>query len=1080
MENSSSTNDYAERPFRSVHLMIEDQCAAHPQDIAIEAWDGNVTYEELNRISSQLAAFLVKHICQGEIVPLCFQKSKWTALAMLAVIKAGGAFVLFDLSVPTERLERMYQVTGASTILTSGPVYRSGLINQFLSGLDTTCILVDEETMSESSTFIAKPIPPGNGLYVVFTSGTTGNPKGIVVSHRAMATSIIKTSGPIGLVRTSRVLQFASYSFDLGVYDHLFTLACGACLCVPDEFDLREGALGVFEKFDVNWATLTPSLARTLGPNALWALDVLALAGERLTREDIFRWNPKTRVLGLYGPAEFVASATIKDFGRHRDIRQGADPADLGSSPSAICWVISPGDPSKLLEEGQGELVLEGPCLSEGYLGTGAGTVKPSHSPFFAFAPWQVPHDQPSRFYMTGDLVEVSRRPDGQQVLKFRGRKDRQIKLNGQRIEPGEVEGTISMFFMQRYTGEPIDVFVDIVHSSLGNNGVLAAFIKRPLHSHEPSLRHTAGTLFSERVTDSLTQFLKMRVSPYMVPSKLIFINEFPLTATGKINTIELGRLVEKDQDRTPGGIVSTSHRGGGEGDELREILREIFAVALDRHKDNVKQHLKLTDQGGDSLCAMKIVGRAHVKGILVTMPEILSLPISCITIRLAPPKLMVGSTKSIDKRVFDVAHQIFEKPIESVHPCTGEQLEMLPSLLMVNTPLNLTLLLECDLQPLLDANRLARAWGQVVLSNPIIRTRLFEVNGQFYQAVLDDMIPLGLEGSSKWTQGNVPNLFTLGAPLVRLEFDGKTLRMLIHHLLFDGCSLPLVLRDLAQAYHGLPLTRFNYSGFIDRASSLDAKKRSFWTQRLSGSDTFPSARLNRPYLANDVIIRSLRFLSTETYSISAQLRLSLGLTLAQYCQSSKVVFGEMLARREGPGLSEIPAPTAAVLPMVIQLPVNISLYETLENVRMQVAEQMEYSDVSLAQLRELGGAVKAACDFQTVLIIQPKEVGNFSGMFKDSKTSYGNALARWGICLEFDITSRTLKTHFDSSALDKSQTMVFVDSLEANLTMVSSALSPESLRVTVAGRRISRSSGYRHRASLGHAGRPLGKSFAT
>ena len=239
------------------------------------------------------------------IVPLCFDKSKWTAVAVLRVLKAGDVFYVLNLAIPLKRLEKLCLAVNASVVLTS--FSRAELARSLVcSG---AAITVGADSPSETECLdetepnaCCSPVTPEGACYVVFTSGSTGKPKGIVMSHRARVTSIKKIQNPLYLQRSSRVLQFAPYTFEPSVYDHLFTLATGACVCVPSEAS-RQSALGnALVQFSANWVTLTPSVAQILDPERLPGLRVSALAGEAIPRAGLDRCTPHIRLLGLYGP----------------------------------------------------------------------------------------------------------------------------------------------------------------------------------------------------------------------------------------------------------------------------------------------------------------------------------------------------------------------------------------------------------------------------------------------------------------------------------------------------------------------------------------------------------------------------------------------------------------------------------------------------------------------------------------------------------------------------------------------------------------------------------------------------------
>ena len=193
---------------------------------------------------------------------LCFEKSLCTTVAILGVLRAGGAFLLLDPYHPVSRLETIIQDAGVKILLTSK--LQSTL---HLSGVEQ--ITVDESgivELSAATQFNTDELDPSNALYLIFTSGTTGKPKGIIVENAAYCSGAMEHSKAYGLDSNSRVLQFASYSFDASIQDTLTTLLVGGCICDPSEYDRNNNIVEVINQMLINWADITPSFAALISP----------------------------------------------------------------------------------------------------------------------------------------------------------------------------------------------------------------------------------------------------------------------------------------------------------------------------------------------------------------------------------------------------------------------------------------------------------------------------------------------------------------------------------------------------------------------------------------------------------------------------------------------------------------------------------------------------------------------------------------------------------------------------------------------------------------------------------------------
>lgn len=528
-----------------VHDLIEEQACRQPQAPAVCSWDGDLTYHSLHNISSQLAHHL-REMGAGpeQIIPFCFEKSLWAVVALLAILKSGSAFVALDPSTPENRWAIILRETGAKVLLTS-PSQAS-----LFKGIATPVVIISQAFIDSLEEIEGKPcieVNPGNAAFVLFTSGSTGQPKGIIQDHGAVCRFLPcqaslpiakpffqkETHRHIGTMCSSygkalhldtrcRVLQFASYNFDVSIVDMVDTLIHGACLCIPSEADRRDNIVDVINLMQVTWADLTPSFSTTFTPEDVPTLQTLVLAGEEVQREHIARWAGKVRLINCYGPAESSA-CTAYEYTSPLD-----QPGIIGYSMAhANCWVLDMDCPNELAPIGStGELVVESPALARGYLNNPEKT----EASFVEDPEWlRACGSGPGRrVYKTGDLVRYQ--PDG--ALKFVGRKDTQVKIRGQRVELSEVE--------HRLCTHPAISKCIIAYPKAGHyTERLVAVLQFRVTAR--SAVEDELQLLSQADTENIafdpgegTEYLRQNLPAYMIPTTWIAVETIPLTSSKK------------------------------------------------------------------------------------------------------------------------------------------------------------------------------------------------------------------------------------------------------------------------------------------------------------------------------------------------------------------------------------------------------------------------------------------------------------------------------------------------------------------------------------------------------------------
>jgi non-ribosomal peptide synthetase component F len=283
-----------------VHDAIKEHARTTPAAEAICSWDGSYNFQELNELSTQVGAFLVsKGVGPETFVPLLFEKSAWFVIAAVGVMKAGGAYVPLDINHPKERLEQIVQEVGAKIMLASSAGAKLGVEVDEIFELSPSSY----SWLPEADEVISS-VQPHNAVYVIFTSGSTGKPKGVVIEHRQFYSSAVARQKLTRSDSTCRVLQFASYSFDISVIDILPTLMFGGTVCILSEYERSADAIGAIHRLRANEIHITPSVINTMGPHLLPKMKTIGCGGECMLQTTIDMWAEETYLINGYGPTE--------------------------------------------------------------------------------------------------------------------------------------------------------------------------------------------------------------------------------------------------------------------------------------------------------------------------------------------------------------------------------------------------------------------------------------------------------------------------------------------------------------------------------------------------------------------------------------------------------------------------------------------------------------------------------------------------------------------------------------------------------------------------------------------------------
>ena len=569
-----------ETPFRPLHRRFEDWAAQAPRRQALVWSDGRGgaetwSYRALNRRANRLARLLRREgVGPDVVVGIGMPRCPLRVVAVLAVLKAGGAFLPLSPEYPAERLRYMLIDSGVRHLLTTGGA---------LAALgELPCRVIDPAVPpgplgKESEENLDLSVLPEQLAYVIYTSGSTGQPKGVLLAHRGLS-----NLGEIqrGLFRTGqgdRVLQFASFSFDASVWELAMAFAAGAALCLAEGGELEPGAaLGeTLAARRITHATLPPTALHLMSPGDLPGLGTVISAGEACPAETASAWAAGRRFWNAYGPTETTVCATARRCEVGEEVTIGRP------LPGFSVHVLGAGQEPVPIGVA-GELAIGGPALARGYHGRPALTAE-------RFVPSPFGGGSGERLYRTGDLVR--RRADGE--IQFLGRIDRQVKIHGFRIELGEVEAAL--------LGHPAVREVAVLDREDQGNRRLAAYL----------------VLDGGEEAGPVREWARQRLLVHQVPSLWFVLRRIPVTANGKVDLKALAALTPL---RSPEETEILAPRN-----PLEAAVAEVWGRVLDLPRVGIEEDF--FDAGGDSILAIRLVGELRRQGIEVTTEQLFTHP---------------------------------------------------------------------------------------------------------------------------------------------------------------------------------------------------------------------------------------------------------------------------------------------------------------------------------------------------------------------------------------------------------------------------------------------------------------------
>jgi amino acid adenylation domain-containing protein len=821
-----------------IHGLFETQTLRTPETTAVEFGDEQLTYRELNSRANQVAHYLrrksARPVGPENRVGLLVERSVRMIVGMLGILKTGAAYVPLDPITPSERLESILNDAGVSTLLTqeslSSRLHSSASSSSFLIRLDTDWELICQ--MGEENP-ISGAISE-NLAYVIYTSGSTGTPKGVAVTHRSVARLVCDTDY-VQLNSADKIAQVSNASFDAATFEVWGALLHGGRLVGID----RQTTLSPPQfaeqlvRLDVSVLFLTTALFNEIArqvPNAFKSLRCLLFGGESVTPKWVQRVlenGPPRQLLHVYGPTE---NTTFSSWHQVEQVPEDTATIPIGRAISNTqIYLLSP-DLEPVPIGVAGELYLAGDGLARGYLGRPDLTAE-------AF----IPHPWSSRpgalLYKTGDIARY--RANGE--VEFLGRRDHQVKVRGFRIELGEVEAAL-----KNHPSVQETVVLSTEHEGLNS---LVAYVVP--HSSEAGNRHAS-------LAGELRQFLSARLPAYMVPSCFTMLDVLPLNANGKV-----------DRALLPAPTRNVLENYVPPRNATEEILCGIWSDVLDLPKVGTADNF--FELGGHSLLATQLVSRLRdTFRVELPLAKLFDSP---------TPSGLAMHIEAVRVEPTNEYPPPFRISRETQVPLSfaQERLWFLNQLEPGNPFYNVALAVR--LKGPLSLPALGRSLDEVVRRHEALRTTFATIDGRAAQqigpefAVPVEMVDLTSPASNRQDdevhryaadEARCPFNLVEGplvrARLLRLQAEGHVLLLTMHHIVSDGWSMGVLLRELSVCYSdftagrpvSLPTLPIQYADFACwQREWLDgevlANQLRYWKRQLTGAPQVLNLPTDRP-----------------------------------------------------------------------------------------------------------------------------------------------------------------------------------------------------------------------------------------
>ncbi|KAF4337915.1 hypothetical protein FBEOM_8198 [Fusarium beomiforme] len=834
-------------PVLLLHQFVERGAVFHPEKNALEfvsAFEGDScvkkqwNYRQLDCMGNKVANILLTRVTPGSIVAVHFDKCPEAYFSILGILKAGCSFVALDPSAPKARKEFIIEDSKAPCLLT-----RRSKDLDFEAG--TAVVEIETDTLSDKDEeyLIFKPeISPSDTCYCLYTSGTTGTPKGCEITHdnAVQAMMAFQELFKGHWDDDSRWLQFAALHFDVSVLEQYWSWSVGMAVVAAPKDVILDDLTAAINRLGITHIDLTPSLARLTHPDEVPSLcrGVFITGGEQLKQEILDVWGPKGVIYNAYGPTEATIGVTM--FQR---VPKNGRPSNIGRQfPNVGSFVFRQNTNTPVFRGGVGELCVSGKLVGKGYL----------NRPELTEERFPTLTDFNERVYRTGDLVRVLY--DG--CFDFLGRADDQVKLRGQRLEIAEINHII-----RSDVANIQDAATIVTHHGTSGKDVLVTFVVGK-SAHKGPLEILTD---QEGLAAQAKEACRTKLPGYMVPTYILSLPYIPLSSNNKAEVKDLKRLFS---ELAPEKLLELSHAtttpiSQGAQRIIGKLLESV-AQFSNINKDDISSSTSIFDVGVDSITALRLAALLRSNGLKAASPALLlkSPVISDLANSLAKStsnrqeKLVREIKQSIQayehRHRGMVCRKLSVKPtdIEYVAPCSPLQEGIISRSMTSSEPGAYFNTFELRLLRSTSITKLQRAWSDLVSSESILRSVFIPTPDGFLQAAIRNptlawetkavqseklVRPYVAEQKQRWIQRNEASITQ---PLQLTYIETPTSRFLIvyiFHALYDGNSFDLIMQRVAANYADVEAC--HGPSFLEALShgplAKHDKCRSFWEKHL-------------------------------------------------------------------------------------------------------------------------------------------------------------------------------------------------------------------------------------------------------
>ncbi len=900
---------------KTIHELFEDQVRKTPNKIALQFEEKYLTYNELNNKANQIAEVLRNEgIKPNKIVGIMIERSIEMIIGIFGILKAGGAYLPIDPDYPRDRINYMFEDSGAGIVLTSQNIDQK--INKSIKKI----YIEDNKIYSIKPSILRNMNSSSDLAYVIYTSGSTGKPKGVMIEHKSINNFITGITEKIDFSEDKNILCLTTISFDIFVLETLLPLIKGLKITIANEKEQHDPNLLIelIRISGINMLQLTPSRLKMIFKSnsdlsCFNKVEAIMIGGEACSFQlkEKLKTYTNAKIYNMYGPTETTVWSTINEI-------TNLENPNIGK-PIINTNIYIVNKEKQLQPVGNiGELCIAGDGLARGYINSPELTSE-------RFIP--NPFEAGKLMYRTGDLAKWCL--DGS--IDFIGRKDNQVKIRGFRIETDEIEKRL------------------LKHELIKEALVIAG-------EYENGENYLCAYLVTDKNIKpyDIREFLAEKLPDYMIPTYFVNIEEIPLTPNGKVNR---KALPEPNSALVSMEIVKPENEIE---DELIGVWKKILEIA------EVGTNQNFFEVGGHSLKAISLATEVLKKfDVDIAISEIFRLK----TIKRIAEYIVVA-----DKKPFV---QINPAPKLKFYPVSSSQKRMFLINQRENISINYNISVPIIIKGKIDIKRFEKAFEIMIERHESLRTSFDLVNGEIIQYIHEeidfkiDHIEIDPSKKDEFILDFIKPFDLKKAPLFRvclayLNSDEYLLVMDIHHIIADGFSIGLILNEFISLYNGKNLSkpRLQYKDYAVWQkellnSEVIKKQETYWRKVLSGEIPYinmPTSykRTDSPQYVGETVKFTIEAKNTEMLKIIANkhnatlssILLTIYLILLnRYSQQNDIIIGSIVAGRNFPELEHIIGTFNNFLPIRFYVDSNLEFEKFLNESNKSIMKSYENMD---------------------------------------------------------------------------------------------------------------------------------------